>query len=286
MKKRRLMKTFTIVGIILLIWVVFAQSCMKFRTSDANAKADFEKAGVTLNINTLKINKHRLHYAGTGSDTLPTIVFIHGSPGSWDAFTQYMKDKDLLQHFRMVSIDRPGFGYSDFGDAAHLDVQAQIISPLLKQLANNKPMYLAGHSLGGPMIVKLAADNPGLVSALVMLAGSVDPKEEKREGWRKILAYSPLYFLVPGAMRPSNMELLYFKKDVLPLQDDFAKITCPVYIIHGEIDPLVPPGNAAHAKAMLVNAKKVVVHMLPGANHFIPWTRYNSIKTLLLELDK
>ena len=64
----------------------------------------------------------------------------------------------------MVSVDRPGFGYSDFGQAQHLDMQSIWISPLFYLLANHKPMFLAGHSLGGPMVIKLAADNPEIFS--------------------------------------------------------------------------------------------------------------------------
>ena len=64
----------------------------------------------------------------------------------------------------MVSVDRPGFGYSDFGQAQHLDIQSLWISPVFTELANHKPMFLAGHSLGGPLVIKLGADNPGLFS--------------------------------------------------------------------------------------------------------------------------
>ena len=83
-----------------------------------------------------------------------------------------MQDKELLQHYRMISIDRPGFGFSDFGKPVHLSAQSSLISPVIKKINNGKPVYLAGHSLGGPLIIKLAADFPGYYDGLVMLAGS------------------------------------------------------------------------------------------------------------------
>src|SRR5450432_3233967 len=279
------MKTmFMLSGLILISWLLFAQSCMSFRKSDADEKIEFAKNHVSLNTTIINVQGKHIHYAFTGNDTLPTIFFIHGSPGSWDAFAAYMEDSILLKKFRMVSIDRPGFGYSDYGQPQHLDVQSILISPLFLQLANHKPMFLTGHSLGGPMVIKLAADNPDVFSGLVVISGSIDPAEEKPEKWRLVLYKTPLTYFVPGAMRPSNEELWYLKKDLVDLKNDFPKITCPVYFIHGAIDTWVPPGNVEYGKKMLVNASHIETILIPGANHFIPWTKFNEIKKVLLKL--
>jgi pimeloyl-ACP methyl ester carboxylesterase len=271
-------------GLFLLSWLLLAQSCMSFRKTDAESKAEFAKQQIILRTGTIEVSKKHIHYAVTGSDSLPTIFFIHGSPGSWDAFAGYMMDSQLLRKFRMVSVDRPGFGYSDFGQPQHLDVQSFLISPLFYQLANHKPMYLTGHSLGGPMVIKLAADNPGMFSGIVVISGSIDPAEEKPEKWRPVLYKTPLNYFVPGAMRPSNEELWYLKKDLVQLENDFSKITCPVFFIHGEMDTWVPPGNVAYGKKHLVNASSIETTLIPGANHFIPWTKFDEIRSVLLKL--
>jgi pimeloyl-ACP methyl ester carboxylesterase len=271
-------------GIFLLSWLLFAQSCMSFRKSDAEAKAEFAKDHVTLHTSTMDVDGRHIHYAMTGDDSLPTIFFIHGSPGSWDAFSAYMKDSLLLQKFRMVSVDRPGFGHSDYGQPQHLDVQSLWISRLFYVLANHKPMFLAGHSLGGPMVIKLGADNPKIFSGIVVISGSIDPAEEKPERWRPWLYKTPLNYLVPGAMRPSNEELWYLKKDLVELEKDFSKITCPVYFIHGAMDTWVPPGNVEYGKKMLVNSSRVEETLIPGANHFIPWSKFSEIREVLLKL--
>jgi pimeloyl-ACP methyl ester carboxylesterase len=57
---------------------------------------------------------HNLHYIETGNAQKPTLI-LHGSPGSWNAFKEYLQDTTLLKKYRMIAIDRPGFGYSDFG---------------------------------------------------------------------------------------------------------------------------------------------------------------------------
>lgn len=272
------------IGIFLLLWLILAQGCMSFRKADDVAKKEFSEARVALKTATILVDGHHLHYALTGNDTLPTLYFIHGSPGSWDAFEAYMRDPVLLERFRMVSVDRPGFGHSDYGSAEPLARQSELISPLFAVLDNHRPLFIAGHSLGGPMAVKLVADNPGLFSGMLLLAGSIDPAQEKSEKWRPWLFKTPLNYLVPGAMRPSNEELWYLKKDLVDLAADFTKITCPVYIVHGTVDPLVPFANTEYGKKMLVNSSRVEILPLPGANHFIPWTRYDIIRSVLLKL--
>jgi pimeloyl-ACP methyl ester carboxylesterase len=279
-------KSLIIICTILLAWLIFAQSCMKFRISDTAATKEFKEAGVVLKLQNISNNNSLVHYAQTGSDDLPTIVFVHGSPGSWDAFKAYLKDTQLLQHFRMVSIDRPGFGYSNFGNALNLKDQSKAITPLFTILQNGKPLYLVGHSLGGPLIVQLAADNPNVFSGLVILAGSIDANEETPEKWRAIVKNSPLKYLLPGAFKPSNDELWMLKKDLINLRPKFAQINCPVHIVHGNKDVLVPYANMNFGVQAFTHTSKLDTTTLIGANHFIPWSHYSEVKRILLGLGK
>lgn len=284
MKRKFLRRLLIGFFLLMTIWLVFAQCGMQFRMSDNEAKEKFSKSGVTLSTTSIKVDGFDMHYAKTGNDTLPTLFFVHGSPGGWSAFEKYMQDIDLLAKYRMISVDRPGFGYSRFGDAQNLEEQSRLISPLVKDLQNGKPMYAIGHSLGGPMIVKLQMDNENIFAGLVFLAASVDPAEEKPEKWRPVLFKTPLNLLVPGAFKPSNEELWYLKKDLKELDKHWDKITCPVWIIHGDKDTFVPVGNVEYAKKKLTKAKNVEIKILPGARHFIPWEQYEEIKEVLMRL--
>jgi pimeloyl-ACP methyl ester carboxylesterase len=268
------------------LWVLLAQCfVMKNRWSDNKACRVFKAKDVPLTIYDTIINNRHLHYAvSSNGDSLPTLVFVHGSPGSWMNYMIFMWDSSMRKKFRMVAIDRPGFGYSDFGDAMHLQEQTVLIMPVLQKLKTTQPMFLVGHSMGGPVLVKLAAENSSLFEKVVIVAGSIDANQEKTETWRKVMGNRPLYWCLPGAFGPSNTEILYLKKDLLPLQNDFKNITCNVLFVHGDADTWVPIGNIAYGKKMLVNAKSITADTLFGAGHNIPWERTDEFKKILLQL--
>lgn len=270
----------------LLLWVLLAQCfVMQNRWSDNKAYRVFKAKKIPLAIYDTIIDQRHLHYAVSDNhDSLPTLVFIHGSPGSWMNYMLFMWDSTMRSKFNMVAIDRPGFGHSDFGKAVDLQEQAAIIMPVLKKLKTAQPMYLVGHSMGGPVLVKLAADNSSLFEMVVIVAGSIDVAQEKTETWRKIMNVRPLYWCLPGAFAPSNTEILFLKKDLVPLQQDFKNITCKVLFVHGDKDSWVPIGNVAYGQKMMINAGSIHSDTLFGAGHNIPWERTAEFKQILLNL--
>jgi pimeloyl-ACP methyl ester carboxylesterase len=184
----------------------------------------------------------------------------------------------------MIAVDRPGFGYSNFGEAQDLKTQADWIYELIEKLDNNKPIVLIGHSMGGPVIVRLGVDHPQKFMHLVVLAGAIDPKAEKPELWRPVLISKPLRYLIPGAMRPANDELWWLKEDLYTMQPLLKNIISNVTIIHGTKDPLVPYSNMAFMQKEFVNAKSMDTLSIKNANHFIPWEHYFEIRDKLLKL--
>lgn len=279
-----MIRSIIFVLVILFNWIILAPGCTTFRLSDEKARANFLKKGLELKTEFITVNNRLIHYTMVGNDSLPTLIFIHGSPSAWNSFENFMKDPSLLFHYRMVSVDRPGFGFSDFGDAVSLAEQSILLLPILDVVKNGKPVFLAGHSLGGPLVIKMAADYPEAVKGIMLMAGSVDPALEPAENWRKLAAKFPFYYLLPGAFRPSNTELVYFKKDVIALADDFSKVTCEVYLLHGDKDTWVPVGNVDYARKKLVNAAKVETLIFKGGNHFIPWTFKKEVAEALINM--
>jgi pimeloyl-ACP methyl ester carboxylesterase len=283
---KKIMKRTILYSIALLsVWLFLAQCfVMRNRWSDDKAYSIFKAKNIPLDIYDTIINNRHLHYAVCGSDSLPTIVFVHGSPGSWMNYMIFMWDSAMRKKFRIVAIDRPGFGYSDFGKAMHLKEQCDMIMPVLQKLKTGKPMFLVGHSMGGPVVVRLAAENSSLFQTVVIIAGSIDVNQEKTETWRRIMNVRPFYWCLPGAFGPSNTELLYLKKDLVPLQNEFKKITSNVLFVHGDEDTWVPIANIAFGQSMMINAKSISADTLHGAGHNIPWERTDELKHILLNL--
>ena len=270
--------------IILVAYIVMCQSCMTMRMTSKETRAFFDGRKIAFENKTIAVGKHHLHYVQTGKADNPTLFFVHGSPGSWDAFKNYLTDSLLLSKFRMIAVDRPGFGYSDFGVAQDLDEQSDLLLKLIEHTNNKQPIILVGHSLGGPVIVRMAVDRPMLFEQLVVLAGSVDPDAETQELWRRPLMWKPIRYLVPGALRPSNDELWWLKSDLIRMKPKLGNITAKVLIIHGTEDPLVPYSNVAFMKRELRNAKMTDIIPIEKANHFIPWEHFELIRNTLYKL--
>ena len=269
---------------LLLSYIIMCQSCMTMRMNLKETKSYFDSTKVAFVSKTIAVEDHQIHYIQTGNSDRPTLLFVHGSPGSWDAYKSYLTDSLLLQKYRMIAIDRPGFGYSNFGVAENLEVQAKIIESLVAQIDNHQPIVLIGHSMGGPVVVKMATDAPRLFQHLVVLAGAIDPKAETPEIWRPIIKSQPLRYLIPGALRPSNDELWWLKRDLYLMEPDLKKITAHVTIIHGTKDPLVPYENMAFMNRAFIHAKSIENISIENANHFIPWEHFELIRTTLLKL--
>ncbi|HSZ25340.1 MAG TPA: alpha/beta hydrolase, partial [Cytophagaceae bacterium] len=218
-----------------------------------------------------------------GADSLPLVLFMHGSPGSWSAFSDFLKDSILLKNVQMIAVDRPGFGYSDYGNGeSSLDTQVRLLKPVLEKNKGARKVILVGHSLGGPVIVKMAMTYPELIDYLIIIAGSLDPALEPYEWYRKPMANIPLRWLLPGSIRASNKEIMGLKPELEKMIPYWTTIKIPTTIIQGLKDELVPAGNATFAKKMLVNASVEMV-LDKELNHFVPWKRPDLINAAILK---
>ena len=282
--KRSPIKIFFIV--LFFGYLLFCQSCARMRMNAKETKSFFETSKIAFLDSTIIINKNRIHFTQTGNKNNPTLLFVHGSPGSWDAFKGYLKDTMLLNKYRMIAVDRPGFGYSNFGDSKNLYEQSALIEAFADKIKNNQNLYLICHSYGGPVIVKMAIDKPNDYKAIVVLAGAIDPAAENPEKWRKFFKAFPIRYIVPGALRPANDELWWLKNDLIDMKPTLNKITTNVLIIHGTKDPLVPYSNVAFMKKEFKNARNLQVISIANANHFIPWEHFVEIRNELIKLKE
>jgi pimeloyl-ACP methyl ester carboxylesterase len=264
----------------------FLHACMpSFRMSSREIDAFFSSRNVTASQQKYSIAGREIHYVQTGNKANPLLLFVHGSPGSLSAFIDFLADTILLKHALLITADRPGFGHSNFGLAEpSLAKQAACLKPILEKYKNNKPRILVGHSLGGPLIAKMAIDYPELVDGLIIVAGSVDPALEPNETWfRAPLATPFLSWILPRSLRSSNEEIYQLKPELEQMLPYWKNITCPVIVIQGKKDELVPYENIHFAQRMLVNAPLELV-VKEDMNHFVPWSNPELIREAALKM--
>jgi pimeloyl-ACP methyl ester carboxylesterase len=266
--------------------IILLHSCIPpFRTKPKEVEAFFARHKVAGSQHRYQVGAREIHYILAGDSSKPLVLFVHGSPGSLDAFIGFLVDTALLPKTLLISTDRPGFGYSNFGRAEpSLLKQAEALKPILEKYRGNRPNVLVGHSLGGPLIARMAIEYPELVDGLIIVAGSIDPELEPNETWfRAPLATPFLSWILPRALRASNEEIYQLKPELEEMLPMWKKITCPVIVIQGTKDELVPYENVDFAKKMIVNAPVEFV-IREGMNHFVPWSNPELIREAVLKM--
>lgn len=110
----------------------------------------------------------RLHVRDEGRG--PALLMIHGLGGQMGHF-HYDALRALTKRYRVVTVDRPGSGYSTRPDGvpADLSTQARALAALIAELGLEHPTVV-GHSLGGATALTLALEHPGRVGALALVA--------------------------------------------------------------------------------------------------------------------
>lgn len=217
----------------------------------------------------ISFEDRKIHYVAIGDTSKQTILFVHGSPGSWDNFLGFMRHPDLLNKFRIISVDRPGFGKSGNGNPERsLEQQAKLVNRVLEMEASTSTI-LVGHSFGGPVIAKMAIDYPENINGLVFVAASIDPELEKTKWFQIPVHYKILSWILPDMLYSTNEEIIALKKELEDLIPLWSSIDQPTSIIQGKKDKLVPYENALFGERMLTNTKPNLV--IRDINHFIPW---------------
>ena len=282
----KLSKRLLIGYFILFVISQILSSCLTFKVSQKEINEKFGGYPMKPVQHQIEVQGVKMNHAEIGSDSLPVAFFVHGSPGSWGGFIDFMKDTVLLKKVKMVAVDRIGFGDSDLGNGEKsLTIQAELLKPIVAKYKKlGKKIILIGHSLGGPMIARMAMDYPELIDNLIIVAGSISPDLEPNEKWFRIpMDFMPIKFLVPASFRASNREILYLKPELEKMLPLWKNVRQPVIVIQGGKDMFVSPKNADFAEKMLVNVKNLRIVRVDTMNHFVPWSHPQLIKKAILE---
>jgi pimeloyl-ACP methyl ester carboxylesterase len=267
------------------LWIVF-RFFMNFTQTPAEIQTYFESRGLEAPVSdSVEVDGRKVHYVSVGADTLPWVVWVHGSPGTWDAWIKFLADSTLRSKYHQVAIDRLGYGGSDPRAVSSLALQAEAVAAVLKTAPAGTERLLLGHSFGGPVVVKLAMIHPELVDGFASLAGFTDPELEERP-WLFTLFLAPgLNQLIPPDMRVSNEEIHPLKGELETMRPDWSSLTMPSAWVQGDKDVLVKYANLDYAEKMLPEPPMAAIR-LKGENHFIPWTQFERIKKVVDQLHE
>lgn len=205
----------------------------------------------------------------------------------------------LAEHFQVVTFDNRGAGGTDKPDGPYTTaMMAADTAGLLDALGVQKAFVL-GHSLGGFIAQELALARPELVEKLILASTTYggpnvipitpealevltkrdgDPVELVRQGIQ--VACAPgfadrhpevvqelLEHRLTNPVPPAQYQAQVMAGATHNAEDRIGLITCPVLVLFGEHDKVVPPGNAELLARKLPNAQ---VKILPNVGHVFP----------------
>lgn len=233
----------------------------------------------------IPLNGIELAYTRRGSGQ--PLVLLHGYPLDhriWDGIVPLLENQ-----FDLILPNLRGFGESTTVDTPYtMDDYAADIAALLDAL-NIRKTALAGHSMGGYVALAFARLFPDRVTGLGLIASQTLPDSPERKQGRYQAAAEAAEKGIGGiveAMTPKftpNPALQAVVRAVMEKQTPRAcigalkamaerpdstsllkSLSCPLVIVHGEADALIPIERAREVKQALPRA---VLVELPGCGH-------------------
>ncbi len=126
-----------------------------------------DDAGGAPELQTADVGGRKISYVGAGQDG-DVILLVHGYGG--DRNSWLFLQEPLAAKYRVYALDLPGHGTSakDVGDGS-IAVLADAVTGVLDALGAGRA-HLVGHSMGGAVILAVAAADPGRIASLTLIA--------------------------------------------------------------------------------------------------------------------
>ena len=228
---------------------------------------------------TLAVNGLRLHYTVAGAG--PDIVFVHGWASSRRMWTSLLPA--LTRQYRCWTLDLPGFGDSEKPAPTWYSIP-NFTTTLLEFMHQHdlEQPRLVGHSMGGMIVLNLAARHPETIARLVAInpvvtgRASLKPLarpdfSQRALGWLLRLSPALLQPLLSHPLGHRVSGITYIRRrnedfvkatpesllssgralidyDVAPLLD---RVSVPALVVVGTLDPTVPPAEGRLAAARI-----------------------------------
>lgn len=276
-------KIYFLLSLIFVFLTSSSCTVLQWRKSDNQIQEKFKNLKIESEISYFKVDSLDLNVRiqeikSDGKNI--NLVFIHGAPSSLSTWEGYLTDTTLIETANMYAIDRPGYGYTNFGkELPPIDKQARILSAILNQKGLEN-IIAVGSSYGGPIAARIAFLNPNL-KAVVMISPAIDPTIEKEFWVGRFTQWKLTRWLVPTAYRVAGDEKKIHAKELSLIENDWEKLTIPILHIHGENDNIVPYENIQFSKRMFQNIKVISI---PEKGHEISFKNADLVIPYLIKL--
>ncbi|GGG89372.1 hypothetical protein GCM10011416_02210 [Polaribacter pacificus] len=253
------------------------------RTSTKSIVKDFEKNGMTPIVKTIAFEGNTLRYliSDVFDEEKPTILFVHGAPGSLSDFNSYLQDTVLREQANLIAIDRLGYGFSSFGKAEVLvSKQAKSIEKLT-DLFDKKTTILVGWSFGGTIVGEIGIRNKYYHT--IMVAPAVSPEAEKHFWLGNFAHWRLTKWMVPKAFVVAEAEKRMHVEELQRLDPLWQQTKTPITYYHGTDDWIVPFENQAYLKSKMPK-KMLETVTIEGGSHFILFKNFTMVQEKLLSL--
>jgi pimeloyl-ACP methyl ester carboxylesterase len=240
-----------------------------------------------------------LAYAEYGDPAGAPALYFHGTPGC-RLEGAYFYGASKESRVRLIAVDRPGYGRSDYFHGREIDQWPDDVEQLISSLGLRR-VGIVGLSGGAPHAIACAARIPHRITVACLIS-SATPPDARLDGARNWLrpvyraGFAGFAFVAPaiakivawwlprmpspgsrslrierrkrewaeafrGGSRGLAQELLLH---VRPWGIEMSDIDVPMHIWHGESDRLAPIATARWLAQRLPHAQ---VHWQPGAGH-------------------
>lgn len=207
----------------------------------------------------------------------PVVLFLHGLWGSKEGHHWVVKTL-IEKGYAVLRIDLPGHGESKY--PLSLDINKTIKATIDYLKSRNDididRIGIMGISLGGYTVLKSGDDER--LTTIVDIAGFYAFSQEEIKKINAIL--KRMMLSVTGISEKKLMEL----SGQLTLSGVIKKIKCPVLIIHGEKDNIVPVSHAQRIYDELQCEKQI--HIFPEEGHNFVGKQDELVEIVIDWLDK